>query len=282
VTFKDLKRIVSEKQKHLDDKVGRLWPEESGNGHNKNDGINYWKGKKILSLDIWRKLGNITGCLKSLEYFPDRFFNTLLTYSLSNSGDPIIRERYDAWYSDFLELMEYKQDPGYGKEKCAQCLLSPDRENAAIFIGINKVMSRSLDIKGKGNTQVYPCPILNRFECPYDKERRKDEYPSPFVPDVDVDVDHLFYLSELAFAVELAMSKAQEQKEGVTYRIRTAQDAYNVLTDRRSLEIILEQGSHEEHRQYKDKIIVFLMNMKDKIDIDDLTVYPPPMYPSPS
>jgi hypothetical protein len=40
--------------------------------------------------------------------------------------------------------MEYSKNPEYGKTECHCCLLSPDREEAAIFIGINKVMSRGL------------------------------------------------------------------------------------------------------------------------------------------
>jgi hypothetical protein len=45
-------------------------------------------------------------------------------------------------------------------------LLSPDREEAAIFIGINKVGSRALDSNG---VSIYPCKVLNRFACPYDR-----------------------------------------------------------------------------------------------------------------
>jgi hypothetical protein len=55
----------------------------------------------------------------------------------------------------------------YGKTKFYQCLLSPYREEAAIFIGINKVISRALDTNG---VSVYPCKVLNRFACPYDKK----------------------------------------------------------------------------------------------------------------
>jgi hypothetical protein len=121
-------RGIDRSLNNLNDKLDRLWPEESGNGHNKNDGINYWKGKKILSKDTWRKLGGVTGSLKSLEYFPDQYISFFLTYRLSHSDDPIIRERFEAWHSLFLELMEYKKDPDYGKEKCARCLLSPDRD----------------------------------------------------------------------------------------------------------------------------------------------------------
>ena len=156
-------RGIDRSLNNLNDKLDRLWPEESGNGHNKNDGINYWKGKKILSKDIWRKLGGVTGSLKSLEYFPDQYISFFLTYRLSHSDDPIIRERFEAWHSQFLELMEYRKNPEYGKTKCFRCLLSPDREQAGIFIGMNKVISRALDAMV---ISIYPCKVLNRFACP--------------------------------------------------------------------------------------------------------------------
>jgi hypothetical protein len=264
-------RGIDRSLNNLNDKLDRLWPEESGNGHNKNDGINYWKGKKILSKDIWRKLGGVTGSLKSLEYFPDQYISFFLTYRLSHSDDPIIRERFEAWHSQFLELMEYKKDPDYGKEKCARCLLSPDREEAAIFIGMNKVISRALDTDGES---VYPCKVLNRFVCPYDTKivvegeditRDKNQIEK-------TNIDYLFYLSELAFAVELALAKAQE-KDSV-FRIRSAADAYEALTNKEILEMVLQQGLKDEHKRYKDRIVELFMNMKDRIRVEDLTVYP--------
>ena len=66
--------------------------------------------------------------------------------------------------------MEYSKNTEYGKTECFRCLLSPDREEAAIFIGINKVISRALDTDGES---VYPCKVLNRFVCPYDKKIRE-------------------------------------------------------------------------------------------------------------
>jgi hypothetical protein len=146
-----------------------------------------------------------------------------------------------------------------------------DREEAAIFIGINKVISRALDTNG---VSVYPCKVLNRFACPYDKKmivvdeeniagKRITKKP---------DVDYLFYLSELVFAVELALAKAQEEKDSV-FRIKSAEDVYQVLTNREALEKVLRQGLKEEHMQYKDNIVELFMNMKDRIKVEDLRIY---------
>ena len=134
-------------------------------------------------------------------------------------------------------------------------------EEAAIFIGINKVISRALDTEG---VSVYPCRVLNRFACPYDGKIVVDEEN---VTGEGIakkpDVDDLFYLSELAFAFELALAKARE--EDSMFRIKSAKDVYQVLIDKEALERILQQGLKEEHMQYRDRLVELFMNMRDKI-----------------
>jgi hypothetical protein len=53
-------------------------------------------------------------------------------------------------------------------------------------------------------------------------------------------VDYLFHLSEMAFAVELALAKAQ--KEDSVFRIKSVEDVYHALTERETLEKVLKQG----------------------------------------
>ena len=77
------------------------------------------------------------------------------------------------------------------------------------------------------------------------------------------DVNYLFYLSELAFAFELALAKARE--EDSMFRIKSAKDVYQVLIDKEALERILQQGLKEEHMQYRDRLVELFMNMRDKI-----------------
>ena len=50
---------------------------------------------------------------------------------------------------------------------------------------------------------------------------------------------------------------------------------YNASTDKEILNKVLEQGLEEEYGQYKDQLIEFLMSMKDKVRIEDLTLYEP-------
>lgn len=82
-------------------------------------------------------------------------------------------------------------------------------------------------------------------------------------------VDYLFYLSELAFAVELALAKAQ--REDSVFKIKSAADVLEALTNKETLEMVLQQGLNEEHMRYKDEIVKLLMGMKDRIKAEDLT-----------
>jgi hypothetical protein len=69
----------------------------------------------------------------------------------------------------------------------------------------------------------------------------------------------------------LALAKSQE--EDSVFRIKSAEDIYHTLTNRETLEKVLQQGLKEEHKQYKDKIVKFFMNMKKTVKIEDLRFY---------
>jgi hypothetical protein len=106
--------------------------------------------------------------------------------------------------------MEYRKNPKIGRTKCFGCLLSPDAEDSALFIGINKVIARVLEDneasannskKDNNNTtstrstsaSIYPCKVLNRYACPFDNKGGKIK------ADANFDVDGLFALYNIAF-----------------------------------------------------------------------------------
>jgi len=60
---------------------------------------------------------------------------------------------------------------------------------------------------------------------------------------------------------------------GKIFLIRQKQDVYQVLTNKGTLELVLQRGLKEKHMQYKDKIMELFTNMKDRIKVEDLTVY---------
>jgi hypothetical protein len=256
VTFKDLQKIITEKNKEI---------EIQSKFYNTNYS---WKGRKVVSLNEWLKIKNNYGLNTALQYFPNDLPRSGLTFMLYGIENQTLKQEADQWGSDFIKLLEYRKSPEYGKWKCCRCLLGPDREQAGMFFGMNKVISRALDADG---VSIYPCKVLNRFACPYDKTssdyRMKENNKNP-------DVNFLFHLSEIAFAVELALAKAKE--EDSVFRIKSVEDVFHVLTNEETLEKVLKQGLKEEHKKYKNSIVNLFINMKDRIKVEDLTFYPSP------
>ncbi|MGA8107760.1 MAG: hypothetical protein WB815_14010, partial [Nitrososphaeraceae archaeon] len=233
MTFKDLRRIIAEKKKEM---------EQESKFYDPNY---YWNGKKIVSLDQWYQIKEGYGLKAALQFFPNDYrYGFACTFD--DIDDTALKQEADQWYSDYVNLMEYGKNTEYGKTKCFRCLISPDREQAGMFFGINKVISRAMDADG---VSIYPCKVLNRFSCPYDKKITEDIVEDGITNKPDV--DYLFHLSELAFAVEFALAKARE--EDIVFCIKSAEDVYKVLTDKETLGKVLDQGLKEKHKQYKAK-----------------------------
>jgi hypothetical protein len=66
---------------------------------------------------------------------------------------------------------------------------------------------------------------------------------------------------------------AKTQQEDSMFKIKSAEDVYQVLTNKETLKMVLQQGLKEEYMQYKDRIVELFMNMKDRIKVEDLRVY---------
>jgi len=287
---------------------------ETNSATNHDDGIKYWRGKKIISLNQWLQTKKDHTLKAALQFFPDDHPHYGLRYILDNIGDPKLKEVTDNWNSEYEDLMEHRRNPIYGRKKCSRCLLSPDRDQARIFLGINKVIAKALERlqNVSSSTSVYPSSILNIFECPYaiktqDKEVCGKETETTTI----LDVDDLFELSEIAFQLELALAKAQvktksndtiyetnfetgkvrdtgyyshhflttdgplEEKLAEVKRlsnvpIRNTDDICRALTDRDTLDKVLDQGLEEEYQKYKDDIVNFFMFIKDSIQKEDL------------
>jgi hypothetical protein len=323
-------KLLDKSVNSLSQRLDKLYPDTNSN-NSSNDGINYWKGRKIIPLDKWLKITKANtisrrenyNIKEGLQYFPDDYFEWM--FSLGIPED--LKEEANKWYCDYIELMEYRRNPRIGRTKCFRCLLSPSREESAIFLGINKVIARAIEQENNSSSStIYPCPILNRYQCPFDKKKSNEnnnkinteEKEDSNLLDVD---DDLFNLSEIAFQVELAfattysMSKSNEtiyetdfeagkvkeiyanyrgdpysfsaeypleEKLGKEVRrlskvpIRNVQDVYNALTDRETLDKVLEQGlDDEEYQEHREELVNLFIGLKDKIKIEDLTLYEP-------
>lgn len=200
--------------RNLSQRLSRICP-EAGNNANYNDGIRYWRGKKIIPIDQWFQIKKYYTLKAALQFFPNIYPTFGLSCVVKNIEDVELKEDAEKWYSEYEELMKFRRNSTYGHEKCFRCLLSPDREQAAIFIGINKLIAkaieRSYNISLASSSSIYPCPVLNIFECPYARKKEnkeknveeRDQKPNTF------DIDDLFDLSEIAFQLEIAFTKAQ-------------------------------------------------------------------------
>ena len=189
------------------------------------------------------------------------------------------REVVKNWNSNFTELMEYTRNPNYGKLKCFRCLLSPAGDDP-IFIGINRLVAKGLTNGEQQNGLIeYPCCIVNRFRCPYERSNiRVDEDVGD--ANSNFDVDDLYRLQRMAFTVEIAFAKAR--KEDSRIRIRNKEELLHALTDKETLTRILEQGTEahevsEDIRTYltenQDYILDYFMKMKDNVNLEELRFY---------
>jgi hypothetical protein len=235
---------------------------------------NHWRGKEIIPLNTWIQL---KGTPYALQYFPGDFDNiqTFLTEGDLKESDDETRK----WYSDYLDLMEHKRNPNYGRTKCYHCLLSPSGDDP-IFVGINRLVTKGLEEnENRSNPISYPCPVANRFRCPYGKGS---------MVNAKFDVENLFELQKMAFAVEIALAVARKDTSAIW--IKNKQDLYQALTNREMFDMILEQGldyviSDKEtfyddtsrfeqlQRGNRHKIVDYFMNLKDKIKLEELRFY---------
>ena len=308
--------------------MDKLYP-DTNSSDGSNDGVNYWKGRKIIPLDKWLKITKANtisrrenyNVKEGLQYFPDDYFEWMFPLGISED----LNEEANKWYSDYIELMEHRRNPRIGRAKCFHCLLSPSREESAIFLGINKVIARAIEQENNNiSSPIYPCPILNRYECPFDKKKSNDNNNKLKEREKEnsnlLDIDDLFNLSEIAFQVELALGKAQgmtksnetiyeadfeegkvkeiyanyhgdpysfsteypleeklnkEVKKLSKVPIRNVHNVYNALTNKEALDQLLEQGLDDEYQRHRDDLVDLFMNLKDKIKIEDLTLYEP-------
>jgi hypothetical protein len=237
---------------------------------NNKSGLRYWKDKPIIPIDEWIKFKNTP---YALDYFPDEFDHELTHMPENELENGQERSKdMEKWNSDFIGLMEHTRNPNYGKVMCFRCLLSPAGDDP-IFIGINRVVARGL-VNGKHDPVQYPCKVVDRFQCPYERTNANRAVNSTF------DVEDLFKLERMAFAVENAFAKAG--KEDSKIRVRNKEELLHALTDKGTFTKILEQGSEALEvsddistclAENRNEILNYFMKLKDEVNTDELRFY---------
>jgi hypothetical protein len=170
--------------------------------------------------------------------------------------------------------MECTKNANYGKLKCFHCLLSPAGDDP-IFIGINRLMAKGL---GPGPPE-YPCRVVNRFQCPYERTYIKEDHNLGAI-NSNFGVEDLFRLHEMAFAVEISLTKARKEDSKIS--IKNKAELLNALTDKETFAKMLDQGEEtleesEYLNQYagqdRDYKINYFMKIKDLVNLEELRFY---------
>lgn len=133
-------RLIKNLNKRLDEK----YPLEILSA-DKQEGINTWKGKRILPVDQWIKktaiLENdkvIFDLSKGFDYFPDSTKEVIFQHGVEGSEEyykEIPKEEFDKWFIDYLDLLTFKKNTELGSMICKNCLLSPHKDRSGLLIG---------------------------------------------------------------------------------------------------------------------------------------------------
>jgi hypothetical protein len=127
--------LLDKSVNNLSQRLDKLYPETSSNS---SDGVNYWKGRKIIPIGKWLKITRANTISNSrdynvkegLQYFPDDYFASMFPLGIPED----INEEANKWYLDYIDLMEYRKIPKIGRTKCFRCLLSPDMEERVHYL----------------------------------------------------------------------------------------------------------------------------------------------------
>ncbi len=197
--------------KELTNRLDIVSPDSSSTSNDiRNDGINYWKGKKIISAKKWNEIYEknsvyadrykiILISREPLQYFPDEYNGSISSFKEE------LKEDTQKWNNDYYELLEYRKNPTLGRNKCSQCIFSTDLDDP-LFVGIEKVIARIVSNHCKNNSISdvdndflisYPCRVMNFFQCPFESNNN-NQYPYTKAK--------LFALQRVAFAIEQAIS----------------------------------------------------------------------------
>ena len=206
--------------KELTNRLDTIYPTSSYSSRNnelRNDGINYWKGKKIISIKEWNELYNKNSrctenykitliCRKPLQYFPDDYDGSISALGIV---DEKLKEEIQNWNTDYFELLEYRKNPTLGRMKCSKCLLSGSNDDP-IFVGIEKVFARIISNQYNNSVNTnsndfisYHCNVMNIFTCPFESIKSYNE--KPIESKYPYKRNDLFALYQISFAIEQAI-----------------------------------------------------------------------------
>ena len=119
----NLDKTIKELTNRLD--VVHPYSASTINNENRNDGINYWKGKKIISTKDWNELYEKSSTYtdtykttltsrKPLQYFPDDYNGSISSLGII---DEKLKEEIQKWNTDYYELLRIQKESYIGKNE---------------------------------------------------------------------------------------------------------------------------------------------------------------------
>lgn len=197
----------------------------------KQEGIDTWKGKRILPVDLWlKKIASLENdkvvfdLRKGVNYFPDSTSEVIFQYKIEGSEEyykEIPKETFDNWFNGYLDLLTFKKNPEFGNMICKNCLLDPTKDRSGLLIGVHKMVAKTLQKELEANTiilndcdqpskylnengPIYPCNVLNYFSCPYECKDNNKKFEHEF----NSDIEYLFELDQITHLVDTSLLKA--------------------------------------------------------------------------
>ncbi|HSF49811.1 MAG TPA: hypothetical protein VLA74_03545 [Nitrososphaeraceae archaeon] len=178
----------------------------------RHDGINFWKGKKIIPAKKWNEIYEKNSIYtdnyritlvsrKPLQYFPDDYNGYISSFNEE------LKEETQKWNKEYYELLEFRKNPTLGRNKCSRCIFSTHLDDP-LFVGIEKVVARivSNHCNNNNNSTIsnvnndflisYPYKVMNFFHCPFEHNNNQYSYTK----------EKLFFLPGVTFAIEQAIS----------------------------------------------------------------------------
>jgi hypothetical protein len=217
----NISKTIQELTNRLDEVHPYSASSSISNDQNRNDdGITYWKGKKIVSTKAWKDLyqksstytdtcTTILTSRKPLQYFPDDYNGSISSIGVISSE---LREEVQNWNKDYHELLECRKNSTLGRMKSSKCLLSGSNDDP-IFIGIEKVFARIVSNRCNNtvNTQshetiTYHCNVMNIFSCPFESKEESSNKKQIEESRYPYKREDLFALQRISFAIDHAIS----------------------------------------------------------------------------
>jgi len=260
-----------------------------------------WHGRKVVSVEKWKNLSKINDVRMLIEHLPDEYFD----YPFSDvSLDEKSENDLGAWFNDWSKYLHENRRTSFGNYQCRSCILHPKTKSCH---------DNTFDIVMKVAGTEYPCKVVNIYECPY-KENEKDILALQTLKkiwEVTSDaISHNEYLTwnnrKTIFAdfekdscevyFDLHLSDQPNSKHPVDYLqinnltkvpIESLNDLYNVLTDSKLLETVIDEYAHrnkynqhsgeseidseiEDLKLIKKTIILYFVSIKDQIKLEEL------------